>query len=248
MSDNNDHGQGGQESGSGKHKHGIMGFIHDHKEKKAAKKTAEQSHDPAKLDPDYSSDTTQDTERQFNYRTDKVGAEHHEHEMHKKTKKGADLKLEEGDEEQWNLDEAQDEVIKLDLAYQVNPKNRTLEQDPIKIATHFIENYPLQKGFHPQGRLTLPVVFPQRRPKEGSRGFIRAYAPEMTNNGIDQTMFLDFIETFDLATQASPWLNCINLAGFSLIPLHRSVGVSAPISIALYLTVSLMRNTQSRKR
>jgi hypothetical protein len=93
------------------------------------------------------------------------------------------------------LDDAQDELI----SEAPNLKNRPFERDPKKITQHFIDDYPVPQGIQ-QGKLCLPVVLPQRRPKDRTRGFIRAYAPDLMNCGIDQAMFLDFLETFNLAS------------------------------------------------
>ena len=70
----------------------------------------------------------------------------------------------------------------------------------------------------------------------------------MMSVGIDQSMFLDFLETFNTASQSSPWLNAVNMAGLALMPLHLATGAWAAVSVALYLTVSLMKYIQSRKR
>ena len=45
--------------------------------------------------------------------------------------------------------------------------------------------------------LELPVIIPQRRPRQRSRGFLRAYAPLLEGNQIDQAMFLGFLNGFD---------------------------------------------------
>lgn len=241
--------------------------IHAHKEKKAAKKAAEEEgshHSPAPEQTDHlgrpegsrqpSAHSATDHAEQPDYgalpayEADEKHPVRPENQRSHSTEKGADGKereLEEGDEEQWDLDDAQDELIEREA---VNPKKRPFERDPKKIVQHFIDDYPLPQDYHPHGRLSLPVVLPQRRPKDRSRGFIRAYAPELMNNDIDQAMFLDFLETFNLATQASPWLNAINMASFALIPLHLAFLPSQAASLAIALTVSVMKNMQSRKR
>jgi hypothetical protein len=242
--------------------------IHAHKEKKAAKKAAaeegnrhSQDQTPAQGDhlnrpqgsrepsdygtaellgdqPDYGTISAHEADEKHYFRP--------EQQRSQSTEKAADgtvRELEEGDEEQWDLDDAQDELIQREP---VNPKKRPHE--PKKLVQQFVNDHPVPQGYHPHGRLALPVVLPQRRPKDRSRGFIRAYAPELMNNDIDQDMFLDFIETFDLATQANPWLNAINMASFALIPLHLAFLPSQAASLAITLTVSVMKNMQSRKR
>jgi hypothetical protein len=203
--------------------------IHHRKEKKAAKKAeaAQREQSDAQSPPAY---------------------EEHEHkgvEYAGCEKKGAEQQgersLEEGDEEQWDLDDAQDELI----SEAPNPKHRPFERDPKKITQHFIDDYPVPQGIQ-QRKLPLPAILPQRRPKDRTRGFIRAYAPDLMNCGIDQAMFLDFLETFNLASQSSPWLNAINMAGIAFM--HLPTGISQAASLALMLTVQVAKNMQSRHR
>jgi hypothetical protein len=47
------------------------------------------------------------------------------------------------------------------------------------------------------GQLDLPVILPQRRPKNKERGFVRAYALVLQTCGIDQKEFLDFLDGFE---------------------------------------------------
>ena len=46
-------------------------------------------------------------------------------------------------------------------------------------------------------------------------------------------MFLDFLETFNQATQASPWINAINLAGFAAIALPMGAGIAVQVAIQI---------------
>lgn len=213
--------------------------IREHKQKKNAKKmaTAQNAHQAQ-------------SERQQEelypppmYSPSSVNSDHRE--QHSASEEKRSLSEEEGDEEQWALDDAQDELLE---RQPVNPKKRPFARDPRQIAQLFIDDYPVPQGLQPRCRLNLPVVLPQRRPKDRSRGFIRAYAPELMNAGIDQAMFLDFLETFNLATQASPWINAINMAGLALLPLHLAPGIGQAATVALYVTVQVMKNMQSRKR
>lgn len=154
---------------------------------------------------------------------------------------------EEQDEDQWALDDVQDELIPA-----LAPTTSVSPEKPITdvkilidmfIQTHLPPNY---AELPPTPRLPYPVVLPQRRPKNRSRGFIRAYAPVLMNAGIDQASFLDYLELFDKASQASPWLNAINLAGlaFSFLP----SGISIAISVAITISVKVAMEMQSRSR
>jgi hypothetical protein len=149
---------------------------------------------------------------------------------------------EERDEEQWDLDDAQDQFTPTISAETQRPK---ASPHPKVTTQNFIDRYPAPVSL-PQAQLALPVVLPQRRPAERSRGFIRAYAPELETVGVDQAMFLDFLETFNEASQASPLLNAINLAGFAFMALP--TGISQAATVALYLTVEVAKAMQSRAR
>ncbi|KAH7350196.1 hypothetical protein B0T11DRAFT_290739 [Plectosphaerella cucumerina] len=82
------------------------------------------------------------------------------------------------------------------------------------LAEDFIARHPFDplttKASHKP--IPLPVVLVQRRPKTRARGFVRAYAPSLAEAGIEQDVFLDFIDTFNKALEPDPWLNAINLA------------------------------------
>lgn len=49
-------------------------------------------------------------------------------------------------------------------------------------------------------RMQCPVVIPQRRPGSKTRGFIRAYAPMLSDYDIDQETFLTFLKSFHKAS------------------------------------------------
>lgn len=64
----------------------------------------------------------------------------------------------------------------------------------------------LPPNYVPGSQIPLPVILPQRRPKDRTRGFVRAYAPVLENVGIDQATWLAFLRTFQLPSETSPWL------------------------------------------
>ncbi|KAL1969875.1 hypothetical protein VTN77DRAFT_7384 [Rasamsonia byssochlamydoides] len=91
-----------------------------------------------------------------------------------------------------------------------------------------------------------PVVLPQRRPKDHSHGFIRAYAPDLAAFGIDQALFLNFLDTFNAASTASPWLNAINLASSGTMFLPHGIFIS--VSIAIQITTQIAIEVQGGRR
>ena len=153
---------------------------------------------------------------------------------------------EEGDEEQWQLDEAQDDIAP--QPPQVQEKKKTT-RNLVVIVEEFICKYPPPQygdlAAVPR-LLALPVILPQRRPKGRSRGFIRAYAPVLADCGIDQAMFLDFLETFNQATEASPWINAINLAGIA--GFFVSPAISIAITVAIQIAMKVATEVDSRRR
>ena len=116
----------------------------------------------------------------------------------------------EGDEANWALDEAAEEVAapkakEPRLQYGVTAQP-TIESFCSLVMAKFP---PLNRPTNP---LLRPVIIPQRRPGARNRGFIHAYAPTLADKGIPQDAFLSFIETFHQATQASPLLNVVFLS------------------------------------
>lgn len=80
--------------------------------------------------------------------------------------------------------------------------------------------------------LPSPVILPQRRPNDKSRGFVRAYAPDLARyKGIDETTLLNFLKQFHKSSQASGIFTVINIA---------AVGTSfAPSMIAMAVAISM---------
>ncbi|GAD98541.1 hypothetical protein ANI_1_2086014 [Paecilomyces variotii No. 5] len=148
----------------------------------------------------------------------------------------------EDDEEQWELDEAQDELVGGS-----NPQ-RSQGQSVDELLSEFLHRNPPESDIElsERPRIPCPVILPQRRPKDRSRGFIRAYAPVLADCGIDQTMFLDFLESFNASSQASPWLNTINLASIGTMFLPH--GISVAVSVAIQVTTNLAIEMQARTR
>ena len=61
--------------------------------------------------------------------------------------------------------------------------------------------------------LPCPVIIPQRRPGDHSRGFMRAYAPVLADSGIPQATFLYFLKDFYDSSKASPIFVVVQIGG-----------------------------------
>ena len=169
---------------------------------------------------------------------------------------GEEIIIEQEDEKQWDLDDAQTglpggassddespEYTADEPSAQMKPK-----PDSGNITEAFLKRYPLAAHTDQSQSLPLPVILPQRRPKDRTRGFIRAYAPELEIRGINQAMFLDFLQTFEKASEASPWINAVNLAGIATSFIPDGFGVGLAVGIALQMSVKVAMDLQSRTR
>ena len=113
------------------------------------------------------------------------------------------------DDELWQLDEAAEAADRKQhpSAYNTPAQTPSLEYPPAytveELVDDFIEHHPeLPPSYSPAvGKLSAPVILPQKRPRNKGRGFVRAYAPALEECGIDQATFLDFLDTFDKSTK-----------------------------------------------
>ena len=144
-------------------------------------------------------------------------------------------------ERQWELDDTQTELLS-------NPQGEPSPSQPAKddadLATIFIREH----GSTPitGQQLEMPVILAQRRPKNRSRGFVRGYAPMLEDVGIDEATWLDFLDKFDAATMASPWIQVLNFAeiGGFFVGFAPSIAISA----ATYLTIEITKDMHSRQK
>ncbi|KAJ5602113.1 hypothetical protein N7510_011647 [Penicillium lagena] len=81
--------------------------------------------------------------------------------------------------------------------------------------------------------IVYPVVIPQRRPGNKQRGFMKAYAPILSQCGINQEHFHEFIHTLNKAIQVSKWIAAVQVAAFgaSFVPNQISMGATAAVQI-----------------
>lgn len=130
-------------------------------------------------------------------------------------------------EEEWKLDDAQAELV----GDQTENAPADEHAEDAFIRTHPISEQP--------GKLPLPVILPQRRPKARARGFIRAYAPVLENAGIDQTTWLSFLNLFQKSSAANPWLNAINLASFAALAVPHFAGQAIGFIVGQIVELSM---------
>jgi len=68
----------------------------------------------------------------------------------------------------------------------------------------------------------------------------------LENVGMDQTTWPNFVDTFEKASEASHWLEVINLAGFSTFAMPPLT--SMLVSIALQISIEMATNLRSLQR
>lgn len=117
---------------------------------------------------------------------------------------------------------------------------------PNDLAEAFLGRHPCLRDPPQNSKLTLPVILVQRRPKARARGFVRAYAPVLGDVGIDQEMFLDFIDTFNKALEPNPWLYAINLAGLAGVGSHEPLMMLLGVGVGI--ATEVIMEGQSRFR
>lgn len=81
-------------------------------------------------------------------------------------------------------------------------------------------------------RLPYPVIIPQRRPGSKSRGWTRAYAPDLEPLGVDQDTFLHFLASWEKVATGSPWIKAIGVSA-------DIVGMAMPTPIVMGITTAI---------
>lgn len=148
------------------------------------------------------------------------------------------------EEEVWRLDELQEELVEANATPGSSDETAS-PSDVSELAATFIQTHQLSPPYQRvPARLELPVIITQRRPKDRTRGFIRAYAPLLQDVGIDQRAFIDFIDTLNKAVKPSPWIQAINLA--SIAVQHVPAPVTIAVSIACRIATDAASAAHSR--
>ncbi|KAI8630347.1 hypothetical protein F5Y19DRAFT_429761 [Xylariaceae sp. FL1651] len=134
---------------------------------------------------------------------------------------------------EWDLDDAQDEVIRAS-----NIENKRLLENALQAE-------PSAHKPAPTGRLHHPVILPQRRPQRRHRGFIRAYAPDLLACGIDQPTFMAFLDEFDKSMMWSPLADIINLSTVATFAIPGGYG--AAVSLPIQIVTGVYKELNGRK-
>ncbi|PIG81841.1 hypothetical protein AARAC_003683 [Aspergillus arachidicola] len=86
----------------------------------------------------------------------------------------------------------------------------------------------------------------RRRPGNKDRGFVRAYAPVLADCGINQDVFLNFLEDFFQASKASPWIEVVYVAA-GIVGFFPETAAQIT-SIIVQTVAGIAREIQSRHR
>jgi hypothetical protein len=111
--------------------------------------------------------------------------------------------------------------------------NTAIEEEADTATTLFIESNSKVSVAPSYGELAYPVVVPQRRPGNKERGFMKAYAPILSQYDITQEHFHEFIDALNKAVRASKWIAAVQIAAFgaSFVPNQISMGAIAAVQI-----------------
>lgn len=147
------------------------------------------------------------------------------------------------DEEAWQLD---------DLAASTEPPSYEDSTNPSTdsdLLIHDLATSHQTNPLLPNTPLPLPVIIPQRRPRNKSRGFVRAYSPVLENVGIDQATFLRFLKTFHSASQANPIFTAVTvaaqIAGLVPDPIVMAVTISVQVAAGIGKELDSRRKTNN---
>ncbi|KAK9311744.1 hypothetical protein V1522DRAFT_191694 [Lipomyces starkeyi] len=185
----------------------------------------------------YSGDPTQSVDLP----TDHADQQDHDHHEDYDDTQDSEEHEEVRDEDDWDLDDAVEEYTGSRAAEDQEPPVDTDE-----VFRTFMAAIPPPPKSADLAKLPCPVIIPQRRPRNKSRGFIRAYAPVLEGCGIDQAMFMNFLKSFHQASKSSPSLDVINLAAFAVgfVPSPTAMAASITVQVA----VGFAKEIQARQR
>ncbi|KAL2041759.1 hypothetical protein N7G274_005543 [Stereocaulon virgatum] len=148
------------------------------------------------------------------------------------------------DEAYWELDEAA-EILQDPTSTVLDEKQQSNNEkiDVHKVVQKFLTAHPAPSVPTPKRPLPCPVILPQRRPHKKNRGFVHAYAPVLGNAGIDQDTFMEFLTVFHTASQASPLLTVVMIAGniVGVVPSVAAMASSISIQVTAGVAMGLQR-------
>lgn len=129
------------------------------------------------------------------------------------------------------------------------PEEPREPKEPKDVAKAFLQRHPFEIQTGSNTKLALPVILPQRRPKDRGRGFVRAYAPVLEDVGINQETFMDLIDSFNKSLEPNPYLYAINLTGLASMaaPEPFSMLIGASIDVLSFMTVEAHSRFKSNK-
>jgi hypothetical protein len=143
------------------------------------------------------------------------------------------------DEQEWALSEAAEELSSSEHlpSYSEVAPERTVEE----LVQESMRDVLTEPASTIAPRLSYPIIIPQRRPGTKTRGFARAYPPDLVDFGIDQQAFLRFLKNFHTASQSSSALHVLSIAASATSSIHGllTFGISLGVQIALEYYSSL---------
>ncbi|KAI1269557.1 hypothetical protein F5Y18DRAFT_103027 [Xylariaceae sp. FL1019] len=137
------------------------------------------------------------------------------------------------DEATWQLDEAQDRILEADADTPTTYRDRGGEESLAEVVDLLqLEPLPIPPNSE---SLSLPVVITQRRPGKRARGFVRAYAPILSDIGISEITFLSFMDNLNKAVVPNGLIQALNLASLA--------GLATPEPFTILISIAIQAAT-----
>ncbi|KZL67809.1 FAD binding domain protein [Colletotrichum tofieldiae] len=104
---------------------------------------------------------------------------------------------------------------------------------------------PLQPDTMDSIRLPYPVIIPQRRIMNRSRGFVYNYSPSLQDAGVSEESFSNFINQLNRIAELKPRAQAIDFSGFANLcsNTHHDFFISMAVSIAVKATREIQHST-----
>ncbi|KZL65586.1 hypothetical protein CI238_06279 [Colletotrichum incanum] len=156
---------------------------------------------------------------------------------------------------QQNSGEEESQTVKR-RGYQCSERASELQQYLDVLRQHEAEHYtlgstspPLQPDAEAFIRLPYPLIIPQRRIMNRSRGFVYNHSPSLQDAGVSEKSFSSFIDQLNRIAELKPRAQAIDFTGFANLcsDTHHDLFISMAVSMAVKTTRGIQHSAVLNK-